>query len=168
MKKQILCAFFCTVAVLLSLRCSVSAERANLTPEDADFLVRSVAAEYGEMSYAARVGVIAVIINRVESGPYPKTAAGVIGMYRNADGSLRFNKKSLDASEKAMRMTRDAYFSVMNGGDITEGALNFELIEEIPRKLDFDFDDHGEDEHARETAERCRRYKLVTDGVGFW
>ena len=172
MKKQILCAIFCTVAVILSLRCGVSAEaidgKVDLTPEDADFLVRSVAAEYGEMSYAARVGVVSVILNRMAAEAYPDTAAGVISTYRNADGGMRFNKKSLRASDRALRMTQDAYFSVMNGGDITDGALNFEFVESPRKKLDFDFDDHGEDEYAREMQVRSKKYKLVTDDVGFW
>jgi hypothetical protein len=166
LKKQFFFAFCC--AILISVVSSSVVHADALTPEDADFLIRSVSAEYSEISYAARVGVVSVIMNRVESEEYPGSATGVIVTYRNADGSLRFNKKSLQASDRALRMTQDAYTAVMSGADVTDGALNFEFIERVPVKLDFDFDDHGEDEYAREMARRCKKYKLVIDGVGFW
>ena len=170
MKKQFFFAFCC--AIFISVVSSSVVHADALTPEDADFLIRSVSAEYGEISYAARVGVVAVIMNRVESEEYPGSATGVIVTYRNSDGSMRFTEKAItsvdEASTKTWRMTQDAYFSVINGGDITDGALNFEFIERVPVKLDFDFDDHGEDEYAREMDRRCKKYKLVIDGVGFW
>ena len=166
MKKQFFFVIF--FAIMLSITSASYVCAAILSPEDAEFLVRSVAAEYGDMPYAARVGVVAVIMNRVESEEYPGSATGVIVTYRNADGSLRFNKKSLQASDRALRMTQDAYTAVMSGADVTDGALNFEFIERVPVKLDFDFDDHGEDEYAREMDRRCKKYKLVIDGVGFW
>lgn len=166
MKKQFFFVIF--FAIMLSITSASYVCAAILSPEDAEFLVRSVAAEYGDMPYAARVGVVAVIMNRVESEEYPGSATGVIVTYRNADGSLRFNKKSLQASDRALRMTQDAYFSVINGGDITGGALSFEFVEQIPRKLDFDFDDHSEDKYAREMQTKYKKYKLAIDGVGFW
>jgi len=166
LRKQIYCAICFAILIPIVSASVVFAD--ELTTEDADFLIRSVASEYEDMPYAARAGVIAVIMNRVEAEEYPDTAAGVISTYRNEDGSLRFNERSLMTSEKALRMTRDAYVGVMNGADVTEGALNFEFIKGLSRKLDFDFDDRSEDEHARELAMQCRKYKLVIDGVGFW
>jgi hypothetical protein len=170
LKKQFFFAFCC--AIFISVVSSSVVHADALTPEDADFLIRSVSAEYGEISYAARVGVISVIVNRAQSGLYPRTAAGVISTYRNSDGSMRFTEKAItsvdEASTKTWRMTQDAYTAVMSGADVTDGALNFEFIERVPVKLDFDFDDHGEDEYAREMDRRCKKYKLVIDGVGFW
>ncbi len=170
MRKRSFCAMLTAVAIACGMSSAVCA--AVLSPEDEEFLVRSVAAEYGEMPYAARVGVIAVILNRVEAEDYPRTAAGVILAYRNADGSPRFAERELagveEADSRVWRMTRDACAAVLAGADITGGALNFEVIEEIPRPLDLDFDDRGEEEYARALRERCKKYKLVVDGVGFW
>ena len=166
MKKQIFIVLCFAVLIKAAIGSSVCA--AEVEPEDAEFLIKAVSAEYGDMRYAARVGVISVILNRVEAQKYPDTAAGVISTYRNEDGSLRFRARRLASSERALRMTRDAYIAVATGADITDGALNFEFVEKISRKLDFDFDDHGEDEHARETAKLYKMYKLVVDGVGFW
>ena len=135
MKKQFFFAFCC--AIFISVVSSSVVHADALTPEDADFLIRSVSAEYGEISYAARVGVVAVIMNRVESEEYPGSATGVIVTYRNSDGSMRFTEKAItsvdEASTKTWRMTQDAYFSVINGGDITDGALNFEFIEHVQK-----------------------------------
>ena len=166
MKKLII--FAVCFAVLMGTAAPSAVRAGEVKPEDAEFLVGSIAAEYGKLPYAARVGVVAVILNRMKAQAYPDTAAGVISTYRNEDGSLRFRARRLAASERALRMTRDAYAAVASGADVTGGALNFEFVDIDRGKLDLDFDDHGEDEHKREVAERCRKYKLVIDGVGFW
>ena len=93
MRKRLFCTILTVVAIACGMTSAVCA--AALSPEDEEFLVRSVAAEYPDMPYAARVGVISVILNRVEAEDYPRTAAGVISSYRNADGSPRFAEREL-------------------------------------------------------------------------
>ena len=170
MRKRLFCTILTAVAIVCGMTSAVCA--AALSPEDEEVLVRSVVAEYPDLTYAARVGVISVILNRVEAEDYPRTAAGVISTYRSADGSLRFAERELagveEADPRSWRMTRDACAAVLSGADITGGALNFEVMDEIPRPLDLDFDDRGEEEYARALRERCKKYKLVVDGVGFW
>ncbi len=145
---------------------------AQLSDEDAEFLIRAVAAEYPELSLAARVAIMATVKNRVGSPMYPETAAGVVSSYRGSDGELVFRVADLANVERrfprSYKMTRDAYLLVCRGADPTEGALSFEVLEMPRTEYDLHFDDRSEDERRTEEARIAESYKLVIDGVGFY
>lgn len=102
----------------------------TLLPEDAEYLVCAMTRECGkhEVSYAARVGIAAVILNRVEDDRYPDTASAVIASWEAfapVDGLSSMSPKY----EKEYRLCEDAYLSAAGGADPTCGALNFEFLD---------------------------------------
>ena len=98
-----------------------------LFPEDADFLVAALTSECSgrDIPYAARVGIAAVVFNRIEDERYPDTAAGVLSAWEGDAFSLPYSAS--DAKE--YRLTIDAFRSAEAGADPTGGALHFAVLE---------------------------------------
>ncbi len=159
-------------AMLVCFAVQINAQAVPLSDEDAEFLVRAVAAEYPELSFAARVAIIATVSNRVQSTMFPETAAGVISSYRNSAGELMFRVTDLTNVERrfpqSYKMTRDAYLLVCRGADPTGGALSFEVLTMPRTEYDLRFDDGSEQDRKTEEARISEGYKLVIDGVGFY
>lgn len=90
-------------------------------PEDFEYLVRAVAG-VRDQSYAAYVGIAAVILNRTADARYPDTAAGVIGA-----GELLPLPGEAVISEREYRVVYDACAAAYMGADPTGGALSFSV-----------------------------------------
>ncbi len=167
--------FVAFVGILLFFAFKTSVTAAEFTDEDAEFMICAVACEYPDLSLAARVGILAVIKNRIASDGFPESAAGVISSYMETDGQFRFDRKNYavlfdDPSKRASeayRMTADAYLLVRHGADPTNGALYFDVLDPFPTKYDFRFDDYSEDERKIEENRIAEEYKTVIDGVCF-
>lgn len=101
-----------------------------LLPEDADYLVRAMTEECAahDISYAARVGIAAVILNRVENDRYPDTAAAVLSTWEGPlfDTALT---PAIPTDIREYRLCMDACKSAESGADPTGGALNFEILD---------------------------------------
>lgn len=100
-----------------------------IQPEDADYLVRAMTQECTgqNISYAARVGMTAVILNRMEDDRYPDTAAAVLAAWDLFD--LCPPEMLPSSDEQEYRLCSDAFRSAESGADPTGGALHFELLE---------------------------------------
>ncbi|KAA8679340.1 cell wall hydrolase [Clostridium sp. HV4-5-A1G] len=91
---------------------------------DLDLLARLVNAEAQSESYKAKVGVAAVVLNRVRNPKYPSTIKGVI--YEKSGGYYQFtpvlngwiNKPASEESKKAA-------YDALHGYDPTKGALYY-------------------------------------------
>lgn len=106
-----------------------------LLPEDADYLARAMAQECAEheLPYAARVGIAAVVLNRVEDDRYPDTAAAVLSSWEEWDAWNAFDAPLTPETvpeDREYRLCRDACRAVLDGADPTGGALHFEYLEE--------------------------------------
>ncbi len=106
-----------------------------LPPEDAEYLVRAMTQECAEQEipYAARVGMTAVILNRMEDDRYPDTAAAVLAAWDIFGTDLPSDTVSpayeTPAYEREYRLCTDALRSAESGADPTGGSLHFELLE---------------------------------------
>jgi N-acetylmuramoyl-L-alanine amidase len=121
-----------------------------IQPEDADYLVRAMAQECADwqIPYAARVGMTAVILNRMEDDRFPDTAAGVISAWDFFD-LCPPGEPSTPVYEREYRLCLDALHSAESGADPTGGALHFELLEpDVVHDSPF--------------------YTVVIDNVAFW
>ncbi len=117
---------------------------AALLPEDGEYLVQSMAQECADLSYAARVGIAAVILNRVEDSRFPDTAAGVIASWDKFD-----IRSTVVVDEREYRLCADAYSIAAYGADPTGGALYFEFLDD-------------------DAAADYSKYSAIISGVGFW
>lgn len=99
-----------------------------LLPEDAEYLVRAMTQECSEheLTYAARVGIAAVVLNRVEDARYPDTAAAVIAAW---DAFSPVTDHPIPDYEREYRLCLDAFRSAEAGADPTGGALHAEFLE---------------------------------------
>ncbi len=100
-----------------------------LYPEDAAYLTRAVAEECAahDVPYAARVGIAAVILNRVEDPRYPDTAAAVLSTWESPLFSVTPSPATPDTRE--YHLTEDACTTALTGADPTGGALHFEFLD---------------------------------------
>ncbi len=94
------------------------------TAEDLDLMARLITAEAGGESYTAKVGVGAVVVNRVKSPDFPNTIKGVIydryGIYYQftpVENGWINNPATADS--------RRAALEALNGVDPTNGALYY-------------------------------------------
>lgn len=94
------------------------------TAEDLDLMARLITAEAGGESYTAKVGVGAVVVNRVKSPDFPNTIKGVIydryGIYYQftpVENGWINNPATADS--------RRAALDALNGVDPTNGALYY-------------------------------------------
>ena len=117
-----------------------------LHPEDAEYLARTLTNECAgpNISYAARVGIAAVILNRMEDDRYPDTAAAVLNAWNVTPTRL---ERPLD--EKDYRLSLDACRAACDGADPTGGALSYEILEP-------------------NLTPESPYYTVVIDNVAFW
>ncbi len=101
----------------------------TLYPEDAAYLIRAVAEECAahDVSYAARVGIAAVVLNRIEDSRYPDTAAAVLSTWESPLFAAAPSPDIADPHE--YRLTEDACTTALAGADPTGGALHFEFLD---------------------------------------
>ncbi|MEW6574691.1 MAG: LysM peptidoglycan-binding domain-containing protein [Bacillota bacterium] len=103
---------------------STNVSRGDISRADFDLLARLVTAEAGSEPYIAKVGVGAVILNRVKDPRFPNTIPGVI--YQKYGGYYQFEPVAngwinRPASADSVRAAGDA----LSGWDPTKGALYF-------------------------------------------
>lgn len=92
-------------------------------PHEVQFIEDELTRYYPDTSLAERVGICAVIFNRMENDGYPDTAAGAIESLRVAgEFSSPYSGKP---TEESIRLSHDAVSMAISGADPTGGALNF-------------------------------------------
>lgn len=87
---------------------------------DVYLLARTIHAEGRGEPYTGQVAIGAVILNRVRSGDFPNTVAGVV-YQKHAFTAVSDGQINLTPNETAMRAAKDA----INGWDPTGGALYY-------------------------------------------
>ncbi len=105
-----------------------------LSEEEADFLIRAAAvAAKGSMhlrgrndtapaaSYAARIGIIATVLNRLSDPRFPDSIPWII----TSDKTFSAIASAVPVSEQDLALTRDALEAALAGFDPTGGALYF-------------------------------------------
>lgn len=96
----------------------------DVSAADVDLLSRLITAEAGGESYQAQVAVGAVILNRVKSGQFPNTIAGVI--YQVDSGHYQFEPVANGwINHPATASAKQAAAEALSGVDPTGGALYF-------------------------------------------
>ncbi len=111
-----------------------SPRKISLCEEEAELLVRSAAfAARGNMgidgrgntrtaaSYAARVGIIATVLNRMSDPRFPESVSMIIA----SDRTFSRTASAVHLSEQELTLTRDALEAALDGFDPTNGALYF-------------------------------------------
>lgn len=89
-----------------------------------DLLARLITAEAGDESYTAKVGVGAVVVNRVKSADFPNTITGVV--YQKDDRFYQFTPVENGWINKpATADSKKAALEALNGNDPTHGALYY-------------------------------------------
>jgi len=107
-----------TVTIASSSKAVVSYTQAEL-----DLLARLVKAEAESEPYAAKVGVAAVIVNRIKSDLFPDTITSVINEV-SSNGYYQFTPVENGMIKKpATQQDRDAALEALNGSDPSNGAL---------------------------------------------
>ena len=144
-----------------------------LSAHDRDYLIRAVAAQYPDVTYAARVAIVSVILCRVESPDYPSTAAGVIA---SMPENFPFPAPVDSASDDALRLTEDACRAVEAGARPVGELYNFtvaktaspsrKITSRLP--LDFRFDNRSESERLERILAELSFCPIVIDGIGFY
>ena len=163
-----------------------------LSASDEKLLARTLAEKCPEALYAARVGMAAAVLGRMESpahpdslravlaelegegsfGAVPSSLSGASGsptgsslrrFLRNLAGLIR---GGTDGGARALELSLHAVRAAENGADPMNGALSFRVIR-LPRVRDFLFNDAGEDADSRRIAEELREYPIAAGGVGF-
>ena len=145
---------------------AVSARAEEVLSAEQETLARVMAERMPAVSYAARVGVAAVVRRRAtdEAGPGSVGAAleelirgGAFG-----DGAIDHTPDS-----ESLRLSREAVRAAWRGADPTEGATEFRVAGRVGG-VDFRFDDGREDTLRKRTGEALADCRIVIDGVGFW
>lgn len=149
--------------IMLAAVCfAVPASGADLTPADREYLIRGAASSYPDVGFGGRVGICAVVLNRMENDGFPDTAVGVIGYF--GDGCFG---KIAEPDEKLRRLTEDALDMALSGADPTDGALYFAVLDDGSPVYDMKFDNSGEKRRVRQVEEAARYCTAVIDGIGF-
>lgn len=168
--KKAVCA--CLAAVWMLVEGPAAGARSPWGPADRDYLVRAMAANYGEETYAAQVGIAAVVLRRMGTAGYPDSAAGVIeglraeGEFTKYPACSRVGEDSPDDS-RTLRIASDAVRDALRGADPAEGFLSFRTVR--PRRgFDLRFDDAREDESARQTLISLSECEVIIGNAGFW
>lgn len=151
---------FLTLITALLLTSAVSAS--SLNAADRDYLIRQVAGAFPDVDFGGRVGICAVLLNRMENDGYPDTAPTVIASLMEA-GFAEFH----EPDEKSLRLTADALKIAESGADPTDGALYFFRITGNTPVYDLRFDNSGEKQRHRELEEASRTCTAVIGGIGF-
>lgn len=100
----------------------------SLEDQEYQVLLKIVEAEAGCEDTEGRMLVANVVMNRVRNGNFPNTVTEVV--YQRQDGTAQFSPVSdgrIDTVNVSQR-TIDAVARVMNGEDISQGALFFRSV----------------------------------------
>ena len=100
----------------------------SLEDQEYQVLLKIVEAEAGCEDTEGRMLVANVVMNRVRNGYFPNTVTEVV--YQRQDGTAQFSPVSdgrID-TENVYKGTIDAVARVMNGEDISQGALFFRSV----------------------------------------
>lgn len=150
------------IFMLAAVLAAVPVSGMELTPADREYLIRGVAASYPDVGFGGRVGLCAVVLNRMEDDGFPDTAAGVIAYF--GDGCFG---EPYEPDEKLRRLTEDALEMALSGADPTDGALYFAVLDDGSPVYDMKFDNSGEKRVARQVEDAARYCTAVIDGIGF-
>ena len=150
------------IFMLAALWFAVPVSGMELMPAEREYLIRGVAASYPDVGFGGRVGLCAVVLNRMEDDGFPDTAAGVIAYF--GDGCFM---KLDEPDEKLRRLTEDALEMALAGADPTDGALYFTVLDDGSPVYDMKFDNSGEKRIARQVEDAARYCTAVIDGIGF-
>lgn len=94
----------------------------SYSQSDLDLLARLITAEADGEPYNAQVGVGAVVINRIQSGQFPKTIASVI--YQKDEYFYQFTPVENGYINKpATETAKRAAYDALHGADPSKGAL---------------------------------------------
>ncbi len=97
----------------------------SYTNAELDLLARLVRAEAEDQPYAAKVGVAAVVVNRVKSDLFPDTISSVIYEV-SSNGYYQFTPVENGWINKAATQSdRNAALEALNGSDPSNGALYY-------------------------------------------
>jgi spore germination cell wall hydrolase CwlJ-like protein len=103
---------------------STAAAVVSYTASDLDLLARLITAEAGNQPYTAKVGVGAVVVNRVQDASWPNTISGVI--YQKTGGYYQFSPVENGWINKpASQDAKNAAYEAIHGSDPTNGALYY-------------------------------------------
>lgn len=103
---------------------STAAAVIQYTASDLDLLARLITAEAGNQPHTAKVGVGAVVINRVQDARFPNTLSGVI--YHKDGGYYQFTPVVNGWINKpATQDAKNAAYAALHGSDPTKGALYY-------------------------------------------
>jgi len=159
MKRLILIVLACTALCIFPQHTSAAA----LTPKDREYLIRALSSCYPDVGFGGRVGICAVVLNRMADDRFPDTAASVIAHF--GDGCFSTGG---DPDEKVLRLTADALDMVLSGADPTGGALYFAVLDDGSPVYDMKFDNSGEKKRLRDVKEGSGGCTAVMDGIGFY
>ncbi len=96
----------------------------NYTQAEVDLLARLVRAEAESEPYSAKVGVAAVVVNRVKSNLFPNTITSII--YEKDSGYYQFTPVENGwISRPARDVDRQAALEALKGSDPSNGALYY-------------------------------------------
>lgn len=99
---------------------SASGNVNGFSSSDVYLLAKTIYAEGRGEPYTGQVAIGAVVLNRVRSGDFPNTVAGVV-YQKHAFTAVTDGQINLTPNETAMKAARDA----INGWDPTGGALYY-------------------------------------------
>ena len=100
-------------------------EYSKLSDKDYEILLKIVQAEAGSEDEKGKMLVAGVVMNRVESSKFPDTVEEVV--FQNENGVYQFSPVANGTYQSAVATeeTRKAVDRVLEGEDVTEGALYF-------------------------------------------
>lgn len=172
MKFFIVLILSAALAVTSSASGTAGSTENGLTSADRDYLIRAVASSFPDVSFAARVGIISVIMNRISSDGYPDTAAGAIV---SMSSSFAIERMSAKPDPKLRRITEDALEAVLAGARPVGDAVSFichdramkrnSLAARLP--LDLFFDNTSERSIKSEILTDLNSCTVIIDGIGF-
>ncbi len=150
------------LAFVLLCTYSQAVSAAELSPRDRAYLIRAAASSYPDVGFGGRVGICAVILNRMDDDRFPDTAADVVAYF--GDGCFA---SFAEPDAKSRRLTEDALDMALSGADPTDGALYFSVLDDGSPVYDLRFDNSGEKRLAQDVENAARHCTAVIDGIGF-
>ena len=166
-------AFISFLMIFLTCATGVSAEEmARISEAEKEYLARSIAVCYPDLSYGGRVSVAAVVLNRMGCEVFPDSSSGAV-MSLAAEGEFTsLDRVAAEVNQKLLRLSSDAVEAAINGADPTGGALFFESVDSGKWHGDLLFNDFTEDESRRAMQNYfIKKYgasAVIIDGIGFW
>ncbi len=127
-----------------------------LNSSEIELVSRATSSSYSDVGFGAKVGIVAVILNRMQAKGFPDSASAVISA---EDSGFNCEILAGNIDEKSLRLSRDACLTALSGADPTGGALYFERIPTPSRS-----DNRPEFEKSLDLS----KYSVVIGGVGFY